>query len=77
MENETLINHENGNDANRLLAAGRSCVNCSNYYFAAPQHDQPYPEFACLKCHRDGICCKEDYDELFNEINCEDFTPCR
>ena len=74
MENKTSINHENGNDANPLLPARCSCINCKNYYFAPPQHDQPYPEFACLKGHWDGISCKEHYDELFNEINCEDFT---
>lgn len=74
--NENVSNEEMPTCANPLLAAGRSCINCKSYYFAAPQHDQPYPEFACLKGHWDGISCKEDYDELFNEINCEDFTPC-
>jgi hypothetical protein len=53
--------------------AEQSCINCKHYYFAAPQHDQPYPEFACLKGHWDGISCKEQYDDLFNKIDCDDF----
>ena len=76
MENKTSINHEDGNEVNRLLASVRSCINCKHYYFCAPQYDQPYPEFACLKGHWDGINCNEQYDELFNEIKCDDYTPC-
>ena len=60
--------------ANVLLAAGRSCINCENYYFA---DDPPYPEFSCTEGHWRGIGSIEEYAELFNEIDCKDFTPCR
>jgi len=63
MENEK----QNGNLAKPMLAAGCSCINCKNYYFAAPQHDQPYPEFSCTKGHWGGIGSTEEYYELFNE----------
>jgi len=58
------------------IAAEHSCIKCENYYFAAPRHDQPYPEFCCTKGHWDGISSREEYDELFNEIDCKDFMPC-
>ena len=51
----------------------KSCIDCLYYYFAKPQHDQPYPEFACLKGHWDGINCTEDYNELFEENDCNDY----
>jgi len=31
MENNTSINHENGNDANRLLADGFTCQACNHH----------------------------------------------
>lgn len=84
MENEAQMIEFNGNDldeeipacANPLLATGRCCINCKSYCFIAPQHGQPYPEFTCLKGYWDEISCEEDYDELFNEINCKDFVRC-
>jgi hypothetical protein len=66
---------EDGLYEDHTTVDARSCINCKYYYFAAPQHGQPYPEFSCTKGHWGGLSCKEDYDELFNEIDCKDFTP--
>lgn len=62
-----MKNDKAGNDEEQC------CIKCKHYYFYPPQHDQPYPEFACLKEHWDGISCNEEYDELFNKIDCVDF----
>jgi hypothetical protein len=51
----------------------KSCINCKHYYFAAPQHDQPYPEFACLNGNWDGITSTEEYNQLFDENDCIDY----
>ena len=58
---------------NNESTVDHSCINCKYYYFSAPQHDQPYPEFACMKEHWDGLSCTEDYDKLFDKTDCKDF----
>ena len=52
----------------------KRCIDCKYYYFKPPQHDQPYVEFYCLKNHWEGITFTEDYEELFKEIDCNDFN---
>jgi hypothetical protein len=54
-----------------------SCINCDYFYSRSPDISQPYPEFACIKGHWDGIASSEEYDELFEEIDCKDFTVCK
>jgi len=52
----------------------KSCSICKYYHFYAPQFDQPYPEFNCGKGHWNGIASTEEYEALFEEIDCVDFN---
>ena len=55
----------------------KSCINCYYFHARAADISQPYPEFACIKEHWCGIASSEEYDELFEEIDCKDFTVCK
>lgn len=51
----------------------KCCNNCSHFNYEPPQMYQPYPEFWCSKKHWEGICSKEEENELHNETNCSDY----
>ncbi len=51
-----------------------SCSVCEHFYYSAPQHDQPYPEFTCTVGCWQGIGSKEELDELSQENDCDLFS---
>jgi hypothetical protein len=44
----------------------KSCSNCTHFYHSPAQWGQPY---TCMKEHWCGICCQEDMNSLYDEID--------
>ena len=50
---------------------GKCCSDCEYFGYESPCHDQPYPEFWCIKGRWDGI---SSYEELDEPTDCSDWT---
>ena len=71
MENKTLTDHENGNDANRLLCAGL-CLNCKHQSYKS---DKNFTKtgICMVKFWKDKRCKLSPNKPV---LKCADFEPC-
>jgi len=51
-----------------------ACFYCKKFYSESPSLGNPQHEFTCKAGHWSCISCQEDYDTLFEETDCKDFT---
>lgn len=51
-----------------------SCINCKHFYESQTNPYQPHPEFACLKGKWDGISNGDEYNSLYKENDCKEFS---
>ncbi len=75
--NEALLKHLNiirekqvTKQQTKVRFSKPSCDICRSFYSQGPVADQPYPEFACMKGHWDGI---NSFDSLSEPVKCKDF----